>query len=141
MDTKPMTTTIFFDGLCEPRNPGGYACYGYVIEAAGKTETGKGLVTKGPKATNNLAEYTALIEALKAAKEWPGPYLIKGDSQLVVNQVTGRWQCKASHLQPLVKKARSLLGQLGQAKLQWVPREQNEHADQMSREAYREART
>ena len=139
-----MTIKIYFDGLCEPRNPGGYACYGWLIVQDGHTlASGKGLVTKGDGATNNVAEYQALIEALKAAADLElGDQALEvmGDSQLVINQVNGDWQCRAGNLQPLLAQARRLAGRLPLARFKWIPREKNEPADRLSREAYYEAR-
>src|SRR5512137_2298452 len=59
--------SIYFDGLCRPRNPGGVATYGYVIYRDGeKIKSGYGVVGSGPGMTNNVAEYSAL----KQAAEW-----------------------------------------------------------------------
>ena len=59
--------TLYFDGLCRPRNPGGVATYGYVIYKDGKkVKRGYGVVGSGTGMTNNVAEYSAL----KRAAEW-----------------------------------------------------------------------
>lgn len=54
------------DGLCEPVNPGGTACYGWVAYL-GKEKMAEdcGVICSGPEATNNLAEYTAIIKVLE----------------------------------------------------------------------------
>ena len=89
--------TIYFDGLCRPRNPGGIATYGYVIYKDGeKVKSGCGVVGSGAGMTNNVAEYSAL----KRAAEWVSrnggddEIVIKGDSQLVIHQMDGTWQIK-----------------------------------------------
>ena len=76
--------TIYFDGLCRPKNPGGVATYGYLIYRDGeKIKRGYGVVGSGPGMTNNVAEYSAL----KQAAEWvsqnipDNEIVIKGDSQ------------------------------------------------------------
>ena len=76
--------TIYFDGLCRPRNPGGVATYGYVVYKDGKkVKSGSGVIGSVPGMTNNVAEYSAL----KHAVEWAGQHcpddelLIKGDSR------------------------------------------------------------
>jgi ribonuclease HI len=56
--------TIFFDGLCRPKNPGGVATFGYVIYKDGeKVKRGCGVVGSGAGMTNNVAEYSALKRA------------------------------------------------------------------------------
>ena len=76
--------TIYFDGLCRPKNPGGVATYGYVIYKDGeKVKSGFGVIGSGAGMTNNVAEYSAL----KRAAEWVSQngvddeIVIKGDSQ------------------------------------------------------------
>ena len=76
--------TLFFDGLCRPKNPGGVATYGYVIYQDGKkVRSGSGVTGSGTGMTNNVAEYSAL----KHAAEWVGRHggddeiVIRGDSQ------------------------------------------------------------
>ena len=90
--------TIFFDGLCRPRNPGGVATYGYVIyQDTEKVNSGYGVVGSGAGMTNNVAEYAAL----KHAVEWVcrnttgDEIVIKGDSRLVIHQMNGTWQVKS----------------------------------------------
>ena len=62
-----MVIEVYFDGLCEPVNPGGLATYGFVIYIDGrKVCEGCGVICGFDRnATNNIAEYTALIKALK----------------------------------------------------------------------------
>ena len=83
----------YFDGLCEPKNPGGIATFGYVILLEdGRTVKGYGLASKpySPDSTNNVAEYTGLICLLEEMKRLNirNP-VIRGDSQLVVRQLKG----------------------------------------------------
>jgi len=59
--------TVFFDGLCEPKNPGGVVTYGYVIYKDGKRiKAGCRVIGSGNGMTNNVAEYSGL----KRAAEW-----------------------------------------------------------------------
>ncbi|OYV08375.1 MAG: ribonuclease HI [Methanosaeta sp. ASP1-1] len=91
--------TIYFDGLCYPRNPGGVAAYGYAVYRDGKPIwRGFGAVGEGRGMTNNVAEY----EALMAAARWlvdegiEEKIIIKGDSELVIKQMRGsRGSCRA----------------------------------------------
>lgn len=140
---------IFFDGACEPFNPGGIASYGFVILRQGKTlAEGKGTVGRPgtPEATNNVAEYTALLKALEIAPAHAvhGDRIeIRGDSQLVVRQIQGQYAVNAPHLKPLQGKAALAIANLIAAgipvNLKWIPREENGHADRLSKEAIKEA--
>lgn len=140
--TPPAGIVLFFDGLCEPVNPGGYACYGWLaVDTLGRIlASGHGCIGRGPGSSNNVAEYRALLEALEHARRqgWRG-FTIRGDSLLVVNQVAGSWACRAAHLQPLCREASELAADLD-ATLEWVPRARNALADALSRQAYDEAR-
>ena len=61
--------------------------------------------------------------------------LIRGDSQLVVRQLKGEYKVKSKRILPLYVRAMELLNELG-GKVEWVPREQNKIADELSRVAY-----
>ena len=129
----------YFDGLCEPKNPGGIATFGYVILLEdGRTVKGYGLASKpySPDSTNNVAEYTGLICLLEEMKRLNirNP-LIRGDSQLVIRQLKGEYKVKSKRILPLYVRATELLNELG-GKVEWVPREQNKIADELSRVAY-----
>ena len=137
--------TIFFDGACEPKNPGGWATYGFVIRD-GESIVKSGHGVANPKghalATNNVAEYSALGFALKylADEKWIGTLEIFGDSKLVVEQVNDNWACNKDHLRNLRDRVWELLKTLGDKwTIKWVPREQNEEADALSRKAYEDA--
>jgi ribonuclease HI len=61
-----MRYILFFDGACEPTNPGGIASFGFLLVANGKDITfGKGVVGRGRAFTNNVAEYEGLIRGLQ----------------------------------------------------------------------------
>lgn len=51
--------------------------------------------------------------------------MIYGDSQLVVNQVNGTWECKSQHLRVLRGQVRTLLTRFNKWKLEWIPRDKN----------------
>ncbi len=92
----------------------------------------------GDDVTNNVAEYTALIKGLECLKEMGvSKVRIRGDSQLVIRQLKGEYRVRSSRMKPLYEKARQLLRDF-QYELEWVPRELNEEADRLSREAFRE---
>ena len=130
--------TIYFDGLCKPKNPGGVATYGYVIYKDGeKVKSGCGVVGSGAGMTNNVAEYSAL----KHAMEWVSrnsvkdEIVIKGDSQLVIHQMNGTWQIKSATSKKFVPEIQWML-EGRKTRFVWIPREQNAEADQLSNVAY-----
>lgn len=87
----------------------------------------------GEKVTNNHAEYAGLILGLHMAYEMGIPYLlVKGDSQLVINQMTGLYKCKSSNLMDLYKQAKELETKFKTIKYVHVLREFNKRADELS---------
>ena len=85
------------------------------------------------RATNNEAEYQALIEGLKAAAEWkPDRLEVYLDSKLVVEQVNGAYRVKKPELQPLHGKAKELLGAFDEVVISHVEREKNRGADALA---------
>ena len=86
--------------------------------------------------TNNFAEYSAVIAGLEYVIEHglEKNLLIRMDSKLVVEQLSGRWKIKHPDLMELAKVARGLLRQLD-AKLEWIPRELNFLADEAANQA------
>jgi ribonuclease HI len=128
------------DGLCEPVNPGGTACYGWAAyRNEEKLGEGCGVVCSGPGATNNVAEYTAVIRALEWLLEQGldnEDVEIRSDSQLCMFQLNGVYAVRSPRILPLYGKAVSLARKFRRVKFRWVPREQNEEADALSRRAY-----
>jgi probable phosphoglycerate mutase len=87
-------------------------------------------------ATNNKAEYLALIEGLRKAAEWrPDALEVYMDSQLVVEQVSGRWKVRHADLQPLHRQAQGLLRGFPRVRVTYVPRERNRGADALANRA------
>lgn len=85
------------------------------------------------KATNNVAEYTGLLEGLKFAKRMGVNHLIvEGDSKLVVNQIEGVYKVKKSHLKPIYNEALSISKRFRSFKISYIPREENFRADQLA---------
>jgi ribonuclease HI len=128
--------TIYIDGLSEPKNPG-VGTYGYLIyDGEEKLAEGDGLA--GYDVTNNFAEYTALVEALKRLKalHLKDPVVIRSDSQLLVGQMAKGWGVKAGGYLAKLKEARDLLKGMSGVTFEWIPREQNSEADLLSRIAY-----
>jgi probable phosphoglycerate mutase len=90
--------------------------------------------------TNNVAEYRGLIAGLDAALEIGATEVeVRMDSKLVIEQMSGRWQVKHPSMRPLASRARTLLSRFAHVSLQWIPREQNKHADRLANRAMDEA--
>lgn len=128
------------DGLCEPRNPGGTATFGWVARRGGELlHQDCGVVAKGPRATNNLAEYTAIIEALRwldGAGLSGEQIVVRSDSQLAIRQLEGSYDVRSRAILPLWRQAHSLAHRFGRLRFEWVRREANEEADALTRLAY-----
>jgi ribonuclease HI len=124
---------LFTDGGARG-NPGP-AAFGYVLEA----EDGTVLDARGEAigvATNNVAEYRALIAGLEKALELGVDDLeVASDSELLVRQMTGVYRVKNRGLMPLSLDAAALARQLGQVRYTAVRREENELADRLVNEA------
>ncbi len=128
---------IYFDGACLPYNPGGTATYGFVVKDTGGNTVFRGKGVAAEQGTNNIAEYTGLIEALKKAKEMGVEQVkIYGDSMLVVNQINGVYEVRSKNIYPLYEIAKKLLSQFSDWKIQWVARKNNKEADKLSTEAF-----
>jgi ribonuclease HI len=115
-------------------NPGP-AAYGYVLEA----EDGTVLDARGEAigvATNNVAEYRALIAGLEKAVELGVDELeVVSDSELVVKQMRGEYRVKNEALKGLNLEADALARRLGKVRYTAVRREHNELADRLVNEA------
>jgi ribonuclease HI len=115
-------------------NPGP-AAYGYVLEA----EDGTVLDARGDTigvATNNVAEYRALLAGLTSALERGVDELeVVSDSELLVRQMRGEYKVKSPTLRELVDEAQGLARQLGSVRYTAVRREHNELADRLVNEA------
>ena len=81
-------------------------------------------------ATNNVAEYKACIEGLRAALEYdPRCVRVRADSELMIRQLEGRYKVKSAHLKPLYDEARALLAEFPEVDLAHIRREKNVDAD------------
>jgi ribonuclease HI len=115
-------------------NPGP-AAYGYVLEA----DDGTVLDARGETigvATNNVAEYRALIAGLEKAVELGIDELeVVSDSELLVKQMQGEYRVKNEALRELNEEANFLERKLGRVRYKAVRREHNELADKLVNEA------
>lgn len=121
---------IFTDGAS--RNNPGPAAIGIVI----KDEQDKPLTTISQAighATNNQAEYRAVITALEeAVKLGAGQVDIRSDSELVVRQINGQYRVKSASLKPLYQQVKQLQSQLEGFTITYIPRQENTEADSLA---------
>jgi ribonuclease HI len=88
------------------------------------------------KATNNEAEYRALIEGLKAVSDWkPDDLQVFLDSKLVVEQMKGKYRVKEPRLQVLHREAKELFDGFTKASIEHVDRGGNKRADMLANKA------
>jgi ribonuclease HI len=136
---------VYFDGLCQPINPGGISCYAFVVKSRGRTIYSDYGVAGEPfseDSTNNVAEYTALVKALQWLLEnnlGSAKVEIKSDSQLIVNQLRGDYKVKAKRIISLYKQVLLLKSKFQDIQIRWVPREKNREADRLTNKAYNKA--
>lgn len=128
-----MKLIINTDGLSK-NNPG-QAAIGAVL----RDTRGKIVATISQAigiATNNEAEYSAIIAALEKALVVGAEQVeLRSDSELVVNQLNGRYKVRSTGLRPFYLQAAKLLGQFQKVSLVCVPRELNTEADRLANEA------
>ena len=122
--------TIFTDGASRG-NPG-LSSTGFVIKKDGETIFAGGSFLG--VATNNIAEYTAIIEAFQKAQELTTSTSetninFKLDSKLAVEQLSGRYKIKHPNLKILSSKVKALESTFCKVTYTHVPREQNQEAD------------
>lgn len=119
-------------------NPGP-AAYGYII----KKKDGEILHQEGKtlgETTNNIAEYTAVLKALEYIRDHysakaPHKILLIADSQLVIQQLSGRYRVKNPRLKTLVDEIKSMEFELGRVDYQHTLREGNFIADRLANKA------
>jgi len=128
--TSGSRVTINCDGAARG-NPGPAGAGAVVVAEDGTVlaEVAEGL----GETTNNVAEYTAVIRGLEEAQRLgASEVLLRSDSQLLINQLTGRYRVKAPHLQPLYRRVRDLIRSFDRVDLEHVPRERNVAADALA---------
>ena len=87
-------------------------------------------------ATNNVAEYAALVRGLRRARELGARrVVVHADSELLVRQLQGAYAVRHEGLRPLFEEARRLLACFEAAEVRHVPREENREADRLANAA------
>jgi ribonuclease HI len=122
--------TVYCDGGARG-NPGPAAIGAVVLDTSSEPPERLATVSEAiGVATNNVAEYRAVIEGLKAARSFGARVLrLRADSMLVIRQLEGVWKVKQQHLRPLHAEALALLNGYEHIDLAHVRREQNVDAD------------
>ncbi|MBP1632573.1 MAG: bifunctional RNase H/acid phosphatase [Acidobacteria bacterium] len=125
---------LYCDGAARG-NPGP-AAIGGVLFAPGRVEPVVAISEAIGRATNNEAEYRALLAGLQAALEaGVTRLLVRLDSELLVNQMNGSYRVKAAGLKPLHAQVAALLGRFTSVVFEQVPRERNSIADELANAA------
>jgi len=146
METEDLTFRLYFDGACLPRNPGGHMGAGFYIMDADEfmVASGSRYIEAHDDNSNNVAEYMALVDGLKAfrAELEHCKYTKKvnlyifGDSMLVVKQMNNQWRINEGLYTMHALEAWDLLEELDpyidNLGVYWIPREQNTKADEFS---------
>ena len=122
---------LYTDGASRG-NPGASGWGAALIDAASGELIAEGCGAL-PDTTNNVAEYTAVIEGLRLALKHDVAVLeLRADSLLLIMQLLGKYKIKAAHLIPLAAEARKLLTKFERWSAVHIPREQNGRADRQA---------
>jgi ribonuclease HI len=143
MKNQQTTFELFFDGACLPKNPGGHIGYGFwITQNQEPIIDGSDYDISNPKNSNNVAEYKGLLMGLNALLDHILLNKIEnykvnvfGDSTLVINQCNFRWRIKDGLYAETARKVIPKLRFFEKISFKWIPREENDKADQMSRRA------
>jgi ribonuclease HI len=138
--TKATSITAWFDGVCEPKNPGGHGAYGALVKVNGEVVMREGgYVGCGPQISNNVSEYAGVIAVMRCIQGIQGEGVIYGDSKLVVMQLTGQWKAKRGIYLPYYQEAEKLYrGLKGRIEIMWVGRDENGECDGLSKDVLRD---
>lgn len=129
----------YFDGACTPINPNGAMGMGVIIYDSNEKVVHTISEYQEPKEgnSNNVAEHLAFGYALN----WflnnelnQKRILFKGDSMLVVRQISGFWRIKKGFYVSHALENKELMKSFPNSKIEWIPREENSEADYYSNE-------
>ena len=128
-----MRVTVNVDGGSRG-NPGPAAIAAVATDGKGETLSERG--ERIGEATNNVAEYRAVLLGVELARELGADEIeVIGDSALIAHQVRGEWKVKEQHLKPLRDEVRSELETFKRWSIRNVPRAENARADELLNEA------
>jgi len=130
ISSKPCEHVLFFDG-CSKQNPGPSAA-GAVLYQNGEEIWSRSLFV-GRKETNNVAEYMGMIIGVEEANaRGIRRLLVKGDSNLVVQQMNGKFKVKAPGLRKLYTRAQKCTISFESIAFEHVYRNHNQRADELA---------
>lgn len=137
-ESKKTVSTLKMNCDGASRGNPGPAAIGAVLYETSQTEPLLQISRFIGMATNNEAEYQALIAGIEACREFEfESFEIRMDSELIVKQLLGQYRVKNERLKPLFQTVVNLLRDIPSWKVQHVPREQNKEADRLANEAYK----
>jgi len=129
---KQLKLVAFCDG--SGNSPRGSSCGCVILDENGQIILERSKFLPGRR-TNNIAEYSGVLLSLECALDLEADCLeIFSDSQLIVNQINEKWDCKDVDLAVIREEVWVLAGRLESVSISWVPREQNVKADLLCRE-------
>ena len=141
-----MTYTLFADGAIT-ENPGGTGSWAWLLKTPDSDTwlaRGFGCLPPTPALSNNACEYEAACQALRwcLAHDLASARVeVRCDARLIVNQVSGTYQCRSASLRRLRDRVRAMLACFAEAPpLVWIPRQENEEADRLCRLALKKQR-
>lgn len=128
---------VWYDGACEPKNPGGNAAFGALIKKDGTIiwETSV-FIGVGAGMSNNVAEYSGMIGVLEKLIELGlqnEPVHMRGDNMMTIQQMAGRWRAKRGLYIPYYQRCKGLVKKFKRISFEWIPREKNGEADELSK--------
>ena len=128
---------MWFDGACEPMNPGGHSSYGVVIIEGKETLLREsGYFCYGKYSSNNVAEYMGFNRGLSFLIERGRNDQIihvMGDSNLVIQQQFGKWKIKKGIYVQHALEAKNLMKKFKHISGEWIPRDENSVCDDLSK--------
>lgn len=132
---------VYFDGMCEPRNPGGNMGVGVFILNSKRERIfthSKYYEAKemNGATSNNVAEYLGVIEALKFLLKnnlQEEKIIFCGDSKMAINQMKGDWNYNGGIYSKYYYEAIELKKSFKNISFEWIPREKNSIADKLSK--------
>lgn len=136
--------SINCDSSIEPYNPMGILTWAFIAKKGSQLlHKDTKIIGWGPGMTNNRGEMAAVVAAMlwliKLPEKDQYPVVIRSDSQLIVNQCKGIYQCHDEILRPMkamIDKARGRYSK--NIVFQWISRDKNREADELSRSLYTE---
>jgi ribonuclease HI len=128
-----------FDGACEPKNPGGQMGIGAFIQYDDELLMEFSFaVPANPQNSNNVAEYMGMLSILQwlvANGYTTDEVIIRGDSQLAIKQMNGVYAIHAGRYVSIAMECKQLAKAFTNLTFEWVPREKNTIADDLSKKS------